>query len=233
MDTSLARVDSNSDHLAWWALGREKPRDHVGAVAKSPKGCLLGEASPMAPVRLAFRGRRVRADRRHPAPCRPREQGIRRRDQSIGHVAALRGPWEACTQEKCLECNAHRAKWRVHFGATARSRLCLVRFVMTPVLGQWAPRQPALRPSCHPAMRPRCPRHPALTGCDQCGVPVELTPGRRRLVIVLGVASSIISTTPSTSRSAGIRPSISIPRRRAMHEPTWSRSSFSPSFRST
>ena len=43
------------------------------------------------------------------------------------------------------------------------------------------------------------------------------------------VASSIISTTPSTSRSAGVRPPMSMPRRRAMEERTCSASSASPS----
>src|SRR5215471_15878563 len=43
------------------------------------------------------------------------------------------------------------------------------------------------------------------------------------------VASSIISTTPSTLRSAGLRPPMSKPRRRATDERTCSASRFSPS----
>ena len=43
------------------------------------------------------------------------------------------------------------------------------------------------------------------------------------------VASSIISTTPSTSRLAGISPAVSIPKRRAMEERTSSGLRFSPS----
>ncbi len=42
------------------------------------------------------------------------------------------------------------------------------------------------------------------------------------------VASSIISTTPSTWRSAGFRPPTSMPSRRATDERTWSASSLSP-----
>ena len=72
-------------------------------------------------------------------------------------------------------------------------------------------------------------RHAAAAGRKQGRMPVEEALGRERLVIMSCVASSIISTTPSTFRSAGVNAPISMPRRRAIDERTWSRSSFSPS----
>ena len=83
------------------------------------------------------------------------------------------------------------------------------------------------------AVIPSMPR-PGCASCHSRPVGnIEACQANTRLSVIgssnFWVASSIISTTPSTSRSAGTRPAISIPKRRAIEERTWAGSRISPS----